>query len=176
MAVQIVAKASTEHDVQVALFDWLRSLPAPNELPGVVADYAWMNPNGLYLGRGTAKQKAAYISKMKRAGFMPGVADLTIAIPRNGLHGCYLELKRDMSWNAMVRSVSETQADHLFRMKMAGYFSGVAAGIDQAVEAVKYYLYRGGLHYNLEAFAEINESGAVLPKQPKRRRPSSDKP
>lgn len=174
MAVQIVAKASSEHGVQVALFDYLAHLPAPNGLPGTVADYSWMNPNGLYLGRGTAKQKAAYISKMKRAGFTPGVADLTIAIPRGKLHGAYLELKREMSWNEMKRALSDDQAAHLFRMREAGYFAGVAAGIDEAIIAVRAYLYGEADQYNLAAFAEIGDGGVVQPRRPKRKRPSSD--
>jgi hypothetical protein len=80
-----------------------------------------------------------------------------------------------MKWNAMVRAVSKLQADHLFRMLDVGYFAGVAAGIDQAVEAVKSYLFGEGRFYNLEAFAEFGEGGAVRPLQSKRKRPTTNK-
>jgi hypothetical protein len=175
MAIETIEtiRAPDEHGVQVALFDWLRALPAPG-LPGVVADYAWMNPNGLYLGTGSAGKRAGYIAKMKRAGFTPGVADVTIAIPMLGMHGCYLELKRDMTPAAAARAVSEDQGVHLRRMWNNFYFAAVAAGFDQARAAVLAY-FRGARDYNLDLFGELKEDGFVGPIQPKRKR-SKTKP
>ena len=166
-------KAPDEHGAQVQLFDWLRVLPAPG-LPGVVADYAWMNPNGMYLGSGSVGKRAGYIAKMKRAGFTPGVADVTIAIPMLGLHGCYLELKRDMTAAAAARAVSEDQGIHLRRMWNNFYFAAVAAGFDQARAAVLAY-FRGARDYNLDLFGELQEDGSVGPIQSKRKR-SKTKP
>jgi hypothetical protein len=161
-----------EHTTQVLLFDWLRVTRAPSG--EVVADYAWMNPNGMSLGKGTAVQRAAYMSKMKRAGFKNGVADVTIAIPIAGMHGAYLELKRPMSDAARRRAVSDDQKKFLRRMRSQGYFVGVAAGFDQARAAIESY-FRGDLFYALDAFEDLGEDAPVQPSQSKRKR-STTKP
>ena len=176
MAIQVIKTQSMpdEHGVQVLLFDWMRITPVPWRPREKLADYAWMNPNGLYLGRGSVGQRAAYMAKMKRAGFTPGVADVTIALPVRHMHGAYLELKRGMSVAAMKRAVSEEQREHLCRMYNAGYFVGVAAGFDQALEAVKGYM-SGARSFNLDAFAEEGEDGFVQPIQTKRKRSTTSK-
>lgn len=177
MALEVIKTHSTphEHVVQELLFRWMEITPIP-WLPGEkLIEYAWMNPNGLYLGRGTAGQRAAYIAKMKRAGFTPGVADVTIALPVLEMHGAYLELKRAMTPAETRRAVSEEQGEFLCRMYNAGYFAGVAAGFDHALEAVKHYM-SGGRSYNIDLFAELDEDGIARPLQPKRRRSTTNKP
>ena len=173
MAIEMIRTRSMpdEHGVQSLLFDWMKLTPVP-WIPGAkLADYAWMNPNGLYLGAGTPAQKGAYISKMKRAGFTPGVADVTIALPHPmlGMHGAFLELKRGMTPAETRRALSEDQIEHLCRMYNVGYFAGVAAGFDHALEAVKHYM-NGGRSYNIDLFAELGEDGVASPLQPKRKR------
>jgi hypothetical protein len=177
VAIEVIRTQSMpdEHETQSLLFHWMRLTPVP-WIPGAkIADYAWMNPNGLYLGGGTPVQKAAYISKMKRAGFTPGVADVTIALPVLDMHGAYLELKRGMTPAATRRALSEDQIEHLCRMYNVGYFAGVAAGFDHALEAVKHYM-NGGRSYNIDLFAELDEDGVASPLQPKRKRSTTNKP
>lgn len=69
-----------EEQLQAQCVDWLRA-----QCPRV---FFFHVPNGLYLGSG--KNKAGYINKMKRLGFVPGVPDIYMAWP-----GCdlFVELK-----------------------------------------------------------------------------------
>lgn len=178
MAIEVIKTHTTpllEHTVQELLFRWMEITPIP-WLPGEkLGDYAWMNPNGMYLGRGTERQRAAYIEKMKRAGFTPGVADVTIALPVLKMYGAFLELKREMTPAETRRAISEEQRKFLCRMYNVGYFVGVAAGFDQALDAVKHYM-SGGQCYNIDLFAELDEDGVARPLQPKRKRSTTKKP
>lgn len=160
-----------EHGVQVMLFQWMALVNAPGAR-GKIADYAWMIPNGLYLGSGSAAKRAAYINKMKRAGFKPGVADVAINLPLHGMHGALLELKRKMTPGRARSATSDDQRDHLCRMYNVGYFVGVAAGFDQAKAAVMSYM-NGGRVYNLDLFGELQEDGSASPIQSKRKRSKS---
>ena len=99
-------------------------------------------PNGAYLGR-DVKTRVITMRKLKRAGFTPGVYDYLVPVPvwhgETLYPGLWLELKRS------VRGVvSEEQ--HVFgeRMRLLGWKTCVAAGRNQAVDAITQYLQMSG--------------------------------
>ena len=116
----------SEHDEQVAVCQWL-SMQHPEVL-------YWANPNGAQLA-GNVARRAAQMNKLKAEGFLPGVADITIAEPRGQWHGCFVEMKR-----AKGGALSENQEWFLAQVEQRGYYTIVAHGFDQAVELIEMYL------------------------------------
>lgn len=96
-------------------------------------DYSYAVPNASKLA-GSADQRARMMSSMKAQGLKTGVSDLVIALPAAEFHGAYLELKR-----AKGGRVDPEQAAWCHRMRFAGYFADIVAGLDQAMEFVGWY-------------------------------------
>ena len=125
-----------EDEIQQSLWAWLALVKA--DKGGLsLQDFAYMVPNGTYLGGGSPKARARYIAKLKSMGFRPGVSDIVLALPRHGYHGAYLELKKDPGSGWGLR---EEQAEWLQRMWSVGYWVSVCRGFEQACEDVHRYL------------------------------------
>lgn len=119
----------TEHDIQVALFDWM-TVQYPR-----VPVYAIPN---------AAKRSFAAARYLRKEGLRPGVPDVCVARAVDGFHGLYLELKRRKGG-----VLSEEQHEWLNRLSDEGYACAVVHGLDAAMEAVDSYL--GGAWYELVA-------------------------
>jgi len=72
--------------------------------------------------------------KFKRMGTIPGVPDICIPIPSGSYHGLYIELKRTHGGR-----LSQAQSEWLDFLSKKGYYAIVAAGFDQARDAITYY-------------------------------------
>lgn len=112
-------KGPTEHQIQVALFDWLKLVH-----PGV---FAFAVPNA-------AKRSVRLAAYLKAEGLRPGVPDVVIAQPVGRWPGMYLELKSE---NGVLSVDQEKSLQHLMR---AGYACAVAYSIDEARDLIEIYL------------------------------------
>lgn len=117
----------SEHTEQAAVCDWL-----DHYYPNVLY---WANINGAWLA-GSRQQRIMQVNKLKAEGYLPGVADLTIAEPRGGYHGMFLEMK------TITGSLSENQEWFLAQVRERGYYAVTAYGYDEAVQYLTDYLAR----------------------------------
>ena len=116
-------KAPTEHEEQVALFEWA-------EASGIT-ELAWMFsiPNGGYRHPATAY-------KMKSEGQKPGVPDICIAVPMPPYKGAFIELKRSDRSN----HATDEQNEWMAHLNAVGYFVATCYGAQEAITAILNYL------------------------------------
>ena len=110
-----------EHQHQAALVEWFR-LQYPKLRP-----YLFAIPNG-------GARHIAVASKLKSEGVLAGVADLMLAVPKNGFHGMFIEMK------APKGKLSEHQKQWMGEICLMGYRSIVCFGVDGAKQEIKNYL------------------------------------
>jgi hypothetical protein len=108
---------------QAALIKWMRAVK--DTYP--VLNLLYAVPNGGYRNIYVAK-------KLKAEGVRAGVADLCLPAARRGYHGLYLEMKSEegvatKEQKAFLRGVLEE-----------GYCAVIAGGVDEAREAVGWYI------------------------------------
>lgn len=72
---------------------------------------------------------------LKRAGQRVGASDLLLALPANGSHGLFIEMKRRENYK-----ISIAQQEFLQQMRRVGYGAVIALGWEHAVELTKKYL------------------------------------
>lgn len=96
--------------------------------------YLVMIPNGTQLPGGP-KTRARYMASLKKMGLRTGAYDLFLALPKNGWHGAWFEMKRDRT-----SPVSDEQHEFGELMHRAGYFVRVCPGFDSFREALSVYL------------------------------------
>lgn len=119
-----------EHYEQCAVVEWWRlQYPAWRGL-------LFASANGLYLG-GTPRQRAVRWSLFEKSGGRAGVADLFLAMPRQGYHGFFVEMKA-----AKGAHVRKDQRDFLDEMAAQGYMTCICYGADHAISAIKEYMSR----------------------------------
>lgn len=105
----------------------------------------FMVANGAYLGAGSkvlASGKSVPLSvirfkQLERMGFVQGVSDMLMIVPRGTKVGLSLELK-----SAKGR-VSDDQEQMLALFSVQGWATAVAYSFDEAVRAITNYLLRG---------------------------------
>jgi len=107
-----------EEAEQTALFEW--------------AEYKHLDmifhiPNG-------SNKSISQAVKFKRMGLKSGVPDIFLAIPMNGFHGLFIEMK------AKKGVISATQKEWLKRLNEQGYRAVVAKGFDEAVKVIEEYM------------------------------------
>lgn len=108
----------SEHDEQKALIKWAR---------GKGIDLLFAIPNGGYRSMSVAK-------KLKAEGVMPGIPDLQLAIPRNGYHGLFIEMK------SMKGVVSKLQKAWITALNAQGYKAVICRGFEEGKATIKDYL------------------------------------
>jgi hypothetical protein len=122
-------RVPTEHEEQVALFEWA-------ERSGIT-ELAWMFavPNGGYRHPATA-------AHLKAEGVKAGAPDIILPIPRWGYpndsmyHGMFLELKRADHSN----KTTPEQDAWLAELTTLGYYAVVAYGCEEAIDHILCYL------------------------------------
>lgn len=75
--------------------------------------------------------------RLKKEGVSAGVPDLMLAIPSNGYHGLFIEMKRKIK---SLSKVSNEQKEWHERLSSQGYKVVVAFGADAAIKAICEYL------------------------------------
>jgi len=119
------APVPTEHEEQVALFQWAEMAQA--EWPELAMLFAV--PNGGYRPMTTAAQ-------LKAEGVRAGVPDVFLMCRRRYYGALAIELKRaDRSNHA-----TDAQKEWLERLREYGYMAIVAYGAQEAIEAITSYL------------------------------------
>ena len=73
-------------------------------------------------------------ASLRRQGVKKGVSDLFLALPSNGFHGFWIELKSKRG------RVSAEQTDWLDRMKAAGYKTAITRSIEDTIQAIEDYM------------------------------------
>jgi hypothetical protein len=111
-----------EHLAQTLLIKWFR-LQYP-----LMAKCLFAIPNGGARHIGTA-------IKLKQEGVTAGVADLFLMIPVNGLHGLFLEMKKEKG-----ARLQQNQIDFLNLAESMGYAAEVAYGFEEAQKIIQNYL------------------------------------
>ena len=74
-------------------------------------------------------------ARLKAEGVVAGVPDIFLAVPRQGFHGLYVELKRQKGG-----SLESSQEDIIARLRQAGYRVEVCMGWWEAREVIENYL------------------------------------
>ena len=113
----------SEHDEQVALFQWLAIAAA--EYPPLA--YAFAVPNG-------TRTTPRVASKMKAEGVRKGVPDIFIPTARGGYHGLFVEMKTERG------RLSPEQKDFISAMNLSGYKAVMCRGWEDAAEQITTYL------------------------------------
>jgi hypothetical protein len=116
-------KVPTEHEEQVALFQWAEGSGIP-ELELMTAI-----PNGGYRHPATA-------ALLKAEGVQAGYPDILIDVARGGYHGYRLELKRSDHSN----HPTPEQKAWIERLRAQGYRVDVCYGCEEAIDAILMYL------------------------------------
>lgn len=114
----------SESNEQIAAMDWLR------------LQHPWIVPYTMHIGN---ERKSSYYAGyiMKRMGVLPGASDLLIAYPIGLYHGAFIEIK------SKVGKPSDLQLAFLDRMQRVGYYTALAYGADEVINAITDYLNSG---------------------------------
>lgn len=105
---------------QAAFFEWAAHLKT--------LKWAFAIPNG-------GSRHKAEAMHLKKQGVKRGVSDIFIPVPRNGLHGLFIEMKRTKGGR-----ISPEQKEFIAAMTAAGYGACVCFGAHDAIDAVKEYM------------------------------------
>jgi hypothetical protein len=116
---------ATEHQEQVALFQWANSVK--NQYP--MLEWLFAIPNG-------GKRDIVTAAKMKREGLKMGIFDLCLPYPVEGFHGLYIEMKRKGG------KPSKKQREFQDYLLSQGYVAVVCEGWIEAKNVIERYLSR----------------------------------
>ena len=115
----------SEHLEQVRYFAWVKKHRRTHEQLHLV----FAIPNGGYRHKAVA-------ARMKAEGVEPGIPDIFISVPKNGVCGLYIEMKS----KDPKASVSDAQKDKIRLLRQYGYQVYVCKGADHAIAVTKDYL------------------------------------
>ena len=115
--------ASSEHDEQVALFEWAALHQGRYPELGLL----FAIPNG-------GKRDKLVAMQLQREGVKPGVPDLCLPVPSAGWHGLFIELK----WGR--NTTTDKQNEWLERLTEQGYLAVVCYGWQEAADVIRDYL------------------------------------
>ena len=118
--------ASSEHDEQVALFEWAALHQGRYPELGLL----FAIPNGGKRDKVTAMQ-------LQREGVKPGVPDVCLPAPGEGWHGLFIELKYGRN------TTTDKQNEWLERLTEQGYLAVVCYGWQEAADVIRDYLGMG---------------------------------
>jgi hypothetical protein len=131
----LAANGVSEHEEQVAIFEWAES--AQGEHPELVMLHA--TPNGGKLpytrnakGEVYSPQRVALV----REGLRKGYPDISLDVARGRFHGLRIELKRADRSN----KPTPEQLEWIDRLRHYGYSAVVCYGAQDAINTIKAYL------------------------------------
>ena len=87
-----------------------------------------------------ASGSVRYGSELNKRGRKKGVSDWIVAVPKNGFHGLFLELKKE---GKDASPISKEQRDFLLCQQQLDYKCVVAHGYKAALKAIDDYLLTG---------------------------------
>lgn len=128
------ALVRSEHDEQVALFQWAEI--AAGQHPELRLMFAIPNFSGR-LGKVPPVAAMRQAQKLKAEGRKPGVPDVFLPVARNGVHGLFLEIKRE---NGRISDLSPEQDAWLDALGGEGYSAQVVYGFEAARDAILEHL------------------------------------
>ena len=128
----------SEHNQQKAVINWFK-VKYPK-----FAGCLFAIPNGTYLS-GDSKRRGQQMNKLKSEGFKPGVSDLFLAVPKHGFCGLWIEMK---DIKKKIKSVSDSQMEHLTLMDKMGYGAIWCSGSQQAIDTITSYIENGECKLN----------------------------
>ena len=114
----------TEHQEQVALFEW-----------AAFQQGFWPELRLMYAIPNGGKRDIRTAAMLKAEGVKPGVPDIFLPVARGELHGLYIELKRRKGG-----SISKAQEAWIRALTSQGYMCAVCHGWDQARQTIMDYL------------------------------------
>lgn len=123
MTPEQLAKAGTEHAHQCALMCWC----ALNFTTYPELKLLFAIPNG-------GERNPIVASRLKAEGVKSGVPDLFLPVPRHGLHGLFIEMKKPKG------TISKNQPQWEFDLKKQGYAHSYCYGWEEAVNHLLIYL------------------------------------
>lgn len=137
----------TELTEQIRVMQYCKSMEAYDK------DYSMIYhiPN-----EGNRKQKTG--SNLVKAGLKKGVPDICVAVPKMGMHGLYIELKKDKQ-----SKVSKEQIEWIKRLNQQKYIATVCYGADEAINLIIAYMSSNREQFlkNLRYFQEDGTTGKV---------------
>ncbi len=118
----------SESQEQRALVKWLSFHP-------IVRDYFCKNNN-------EGKRSAIQGHNLKLNGLRPGVSDLLIYYPANGLHGLWLEVKRNKIYtkSEMATPTWIAQEEFIANVRSVGYAAYFCYGWENGKSIIENYL------------------------------------
>lgn len=142
----------SEHNIQAAFVDSV--LWEYMHDPTFIRTLFFSTLNGAFLGGGNEISRGRVMGKLKKAGALSGVPDIFYLQPRGEYAYLAIELKTESKRRAKDGGLSENQIEFLQSAAMVGGRALVAYGLDEAIEAFRYYM-------KLEA-AYIRELDSVI--------------
>ena len=140
---QIAKESESSH--QIALFAYAAKQALTDPLWGLLFHI----PNGGTRGA-TERDRAIAGGKLKAEGVRSGVPDLFLPVPRHGMHGLWVEMKKPSLLNpkwtreeSIEAATSDSQKIWLAGLKEQGYATYVAFDWIEARDCIEIYL-RGG--------------------------------
>jgi len=123
-----------EIDIQIMLMQWLKL-----QYPNVLA-------NASQVLASAPLKYPKYAAKMKAAGNTSGWPDITIAEPRGGFHGLYIELKSEQA-RVFLKKSGAPDGKHVAKqiavleaLRERGYKAELCIGLDAAKKVIDDYL------------------------------------
>ena len=99
-------------------------------------DYAQCTRQSLSgLNFGGSAKAARMVNQIKSTGTVEGESDLFFAVPANGFHGLFIELKADKN-----TKIQPGQLEYLDRMAELGYAAILCIGLEVAWESLTAYM------------------------------------
>lgn len=123
--------APYESDIQATAFTFMQTLRLTNG--NSLWDYAFATVNGAQLA-GNGEQRARAMASLKKQGLKVGVSDIVIALPLDGFHGAFIEVKRDKK-----SKPTQEQKDWVALMQLTGYYAKITYGFDETRDAILDY-------------------------------------
>lgn len=137
-------QVKTELTEQIRVMTWCKSMEAYDE------DYSL-----IYHIPNEGKRKRKTGGNLVRAGLKKGVPDICVPVARLGMHGLYIELKKDKKGK-----VSEEQIDWIRRLSNQKYLATVCFGADEAIELITAYM-KNDSNKLLKIYRHIQKDGTT---------------